>query len=112
MERKLYRSNRNKALAGVCGGIGEHLNIDPVVIRLLWIFFTLLGGAGFLLYIAAIFIIPPDPGIMNGQVYAGSDGLKLFIIIVIVMLGIGVLVKFVFGLAFFMYGMDWVADIW
>lgn len=55
--RKLYKS-RNRMLCGVCGGIGEYFNIDPTVIRLLWIIFSILGGCGILAYIIAAIVIP------------------------------------------------------
>lgn len=60
MEKKLYRSNENKMIAGVCGGIGEYLNIDPTLIRLAWALLSIptafFGGA--FLYIIAAIIIP------------------------------------------------------
>lgn len=59
--KKLYRSQKNKILAGVCSGLGEYFEIDPVIIRLLWIVLTFLGGFGVVLYILAIFIIPLEP---------------------------------------------------
>lgn len=55
--RKLYKS-RNRMLCGVCGGIGEYFNIDPTVIRLLWIIFSVIGGCGILAYIIAAIVIP------------------------------------------------------
>lgn len=55
--RKLYKS-RNRMLCGVCGGIGEYLNLDPTVIRLLWIIFAFVGGCGILAYIIAAIVIP------------------------------------------------------
>ena len=55
--RKLYKS-RNRMLCGVCGGIGEYLNRDPTVIRLLWIIFSFVGGCGILAYIIAAIVIP------------------------------------------------------
>ena len=58
MDKRLYKSNDNKVLIGVCGGIGEYLNVDPVVIRLLWVLFCLMGGSGVLAYIIAAFLIP------------------------------------------------------
>lgn len=58
--KRLFRSKKNKVLAGVCGGIGEYLNVDPVVIRLLWAIFTLMGGAGIIAYIIAWIIIPEE----------------------------------------------------
>lgn len=60
-QKRLYRSASNKILGGVCGGIGEYFNIDPVIIRLIWILFTLMYGFGLLLYIIAWIIIPPSP---------------------------------------------------
>ncbi|MEK6951549.1 MAG: PspC domain-containing protein [Nanoarchaeota archaeon] len=59
MKKRLFRSNSNKIIFGVCGGIGEYLDIDPTVIRLLWVLFTALSmGAGILVYIIAALIIP------------------------------------------------------
>lgn len=55
--RKLYKST-NRMLCGVCGGIGEYFHIDPTVIRLLWIIFSVLGGCGILAYIIAAIVIP------------------------------------------------------
>ena len=48
MEKKLYRSQNDKKLCGVCGGIAEYFDIDPTVIRLLWILATLFFGSGIL----------------------------------------------------------------
>ncbi|MCK5234052.1 MAG: PspC domain-containing protein [Candidatus Aenigmarchaeota archaeon] len=59
--RRLYRSGKDKILGGVCGGIAEYLNVDPVLIRLLWVGAILMGGSGLLLYIIAWIIIPPNP---------------------------------------------------
>lgn len=61
MEKKLYRSQNNRMLAGVCGGLGEYLNLDPTVIRVVWALISLLGGTGLLLYLICIFIIPENP---------------------------------------------------
>ncbi|AJF61288.1 TPA: PspC domain-containing protein [Candidatus Woesearchaeota archaeon] len=57
--RKLFRSKSNRVIAGVCGGIGEYFAVDPVVVRLAWVLFTLLSfGTGILIYIIAWLIIP------------------------------------------------------
>ena len=60
MEKKLYRNTTNKMIAGVCSGLGEYLNIDPTIIRLIW---ALIGltGAGLLAYLIAALIIPEKP---------------------------------------------------
>ena len=59
--KRLYRSGKDKVIAGVCGGIGEYLNVDPVIIRLIWAVSVLFYGTGLLLYIIAWIIIPRNP---------------------------------------------------
>jgi phage shock protein C len=59
--KKLYRSKRNRMLAGVCGGIAEYLNLDPTIIRLAWIVLSLAYGFGVLGYIIAWLLIPINP---------------------------------------------------
>lgn len=61
MEKKLYKSNQNKMIDGVCGGIAEYFGIDPTVVRLIWALFSLMGGCGILAYIIAAVIIPRNP---------------------------------------------------
>ena len=61
MEKKLYKSNQNKMLDGVCGGIAEYFGIDPTVVRLIWALFSLMGGCGILAYIIAAVLIPRNP---------------------------------------------------
>lgn len=58
--RKLYRSRGNRMIAGVCGGIGEHYNIDANIIRLLWLI-GIFTGIGIIAYLVAIMIIPESP---------------------------------------------------
>ena len=62
MEKKLYKSNDNKILDGVCGGIAEYFGIDPTLVRLGWVIFCAMGGSGFLAYIIAALLIPRKPG--------------------------------------------------
>ena len=59
--KKLYRSRKNRIIAGICGGIGEYANIDPVIIRVLWVIFCLLGGSGILAYLIFWVVIPEKP---------------------------------------------------
>ena len=56
--KKLYRNTENKMLAGVCSGIADYFDIDPTLVRLGWVLFSLLGGSGVLGYIIAAIIIP------------------------------------------------------
>ena len=60
--KKLYRSKENKVIAGVCGGIAEHFNIDPVWIRLVTVLLVLADGIGIVLYILAWILVPVNPG--------------------------------------------------
>lgn len=53
--RKLTKSRTNRVLTGLCGGIGEYLHVDPVLIRLLWLF---VPGANLLAYIIGAIIVP------------------------------------------------------
>lgn len=62
MDKRLYRSNTNRILAGVCGGIGEYFGIDPTIVRLLWVLFCLAGGSGVLGYLIALIIIQENRG--------------------------------------------------
>jgi phage shock protein C len=55
-------------LAGVCGGIGEYFDIDPTVIRILFVLFALVIGGGILLYIILLIIMPLEPDSSMGAV--------------------------------------------
>jgi phage shock protein C len=68
MNKKLYRSMADRKLCGVCGGIAEYFDLDPTVIRLLWVVMTLFTAAfpGVLAYIICAIIVPqqnqlPEP---------------------------------------------------
>ena len=52
--KRLYKSSVNRMLCGVCGGIAEYFDIDPTLVRLVWVIITFMGGAGILAYGAAI----------------------------------------------------------
>ena len=62
MNKKLYRSNTNKMICGVCGGIGEYFDIDPTIILLLWAVLAC-SGTGIVVYLIAAIIIPLDMGV-------------------------------------------------
>ena len=61
MEKKLYKSSKNKMIDGVCAGIAEYFNIDPTLIRLGLVLFSAMGGAGILAYFVAALVIPRRP---------------------------------------------------
>ncbi|MBH1940156.1 PspC domain-containing protein [Mobilitalea sibirica] len=56
-EKKLYRSSTNKMISGVCGGVAEYINVDPTIVRLLWVIFGL-TSIGIFAYIIAAIIMP------------------------------------------------------
>jgi len=72
MEKKIYRSQKNKVIGGVCGGIGEYFDIDPVLIRLIFIILFFSFGIGFLGYIIAWIIIPEKP-LDNASIEVDKD---------------------------------------
>ncbi len=58
--KKLYRSKKQRILGGVCGGMGEYFDIDPSLIRLIWLLIFLMGGSGLLIYIIFWIIVPEE----------------------------------------------------
>ena len=58
---KLYRSRTDRQVAGVCGGLAEHFNLDPTLIRVLFVLLAVLGGSGVILYVAMWIIVPKEP---------------------------------------------------
>ena len=59
--KRLYRSRKNRMLAGVCGGIAEYFEIDPVIVRLVAVALFFVGGSAILAYIIGMIIIPYEP---------------------------------------------------
>lgn len=56
--QKLYRSQTEKMIAGVCGGLGEYLNLDPTIVRLIFVLLFFLGGHGILVYLVLWLVMP------------------------------------------------------
>lgn len=67
MDKRVYRSTTNKVIGGVCGGLGEYFEVDPVFIRVVAVILALATGVGFLAYIIAWIIIP------QGRLYAPGE---------------------------------------
>ncbi len=59
--KRLYRSRKNRQLGGVCGGIAEYFEIDPVIVRLIAVALFFVGGSAILAYIIALIVIPYEP---------------------------------------------------
>lgn len=59
--KRLYKSRGQRMVSGVCGGIAEYLNVDPTIVRLVFVLLSLGGGSGLLAYIIAAIVIPEPP---------------------------------------------------
>lgn len=61
MGKKLFRSTKNRIFGGVCAGVGDYLDVDPTIVRLVTLGLIFLGGCGLLCYLIAWIIIPDEP---------------------------------------------------
>lgn len=62
--KRLYRSRKDRMIAGVCGGLGEYFNVDPVLLRIAFVILILFSGTGLILYLILAIVVPnePEPG--------------------------------------------------
>lgn len=60
-KKRLYRSRKERRIAGVCGGIAEYLAVDASLVRILWVLLAFAGGPGVLLYIIMAAVLPEEP---------------------------------------------------
>lgn len=61
VDKKLYRSNEDRILAGICGGIAEYIEMDPTIVRLITVILMFVFGSGLIIYLIAWVIIPENP---------------------------------------------------
>lgn len=59
--KKLYRSRKERMIAGMCGGLGEYFGIDPTLVRVMFVLAALFGGPGILAYLILLVIVPEEP---------------------------------------------------
>ena len=64
MKKRLYNIEEGKKLCGVCGGIAEYFDIDPTIVRLLWVILIFCAGTGILAYFIAAIIMPKKSEIL------------------------------------------------
>ena len=80
MERKLYRSAKDKMIGGVASGLAEYFDIDPTIVRVLFVISLFLGGTGIIAYIVLWVVVPERPLVFNtepltgGQATGSSEG--------------------------------------
>ena len=103
--KRLYRSMHDRWISGVCGGVAEYFRIDSTIVRILWVVFTITGGVGILLYIAAMIIIPLET---TGEIAVkrkGTDN-KMFWGILLLALGLIFLLQSFHWRFWAWYGID------
>ena len=61
MKNRLYRSRRKRVIGGVAAGLGEYMNLDPVIIRVIFVLITIFNGLGIILYVILWIIVPEEP---------------------------------------------------
>ncbi len=97
--KRLYKSRRDKVIDGVCGGIGEYLGVDPVIVRIIFVLLFFMGGVGLLLYIAGMLIIPPSPEErkeeqpVESQKKSKSSSLLFILGLLLIIIGVGLLLE-------------------
>ena len=72
--KRLYRSRKNSVIGGVCGGLGEYFDVDPVLIRIIWAVSILVGGVGVIAYVIAWIAIPQDSKVEAGEPQETKEG--------------------------------------
>ena len=65
MSKKLTRDTKNQKLAGICAGLAKYFNVDPTLVRVLWIILGLAAGSGVLAYLICWFIMPEEGTIQD-----------------------------------------------
>ena len=63
-KKKLVRTQNDRVIGGVCGGLGNYLDVDPTIIRLAFVLLAFFGGNGILIYLILLLVIPPEPTIV------------------------------------------------
>jgi phage shock protein PspC (stress-responsive transcriptional regulator) len=84
--RRLLRSRSNRVIGGVCGGLGRYFNVDPILFRIAAIALALIGGAGVLLYLAALVLVPNEPADATAEPPPQGRNRALTIVLVVVVL--------------------------
>jgi len=113
---KLRRSKSNKVLAGVCGGIGEYLNIDPVIIRIIWVLLIFAPGTpGLIAYIICALIIPEDNSIIyedDSSSYNKRENLPLILGIGLIIIGSVLLIDIIFPKFYHIFNISRILRYW
>ena len=76
MHKKLYRSHEHRVLMGLCGGVAKYFDVDPILVRLIYMVATVITGIfpGVLAYLIGIFLVPIEPTLMRAETIIVDDG--------------------------------------
>ena len=74
LAKRLYRSRKNSVIAGVCGGIAEHFDIDPALVRIVAVISIFINGIGLIAYIIGWIFIPQNPGLLSEEEAGKQEG--------------------------------------
>ena len=102
--RRIYKNKKEGKLGGICSGIGDYLDIDPVIIRLIFIFSVFVWGSGILIYIILWAIIPTNPNPSNKAAPAKIDRNNTLLVV-------GFIVVSIFVVGCFIQNSFWMVDI-
>jgi len=92
--KKIHRSQDDRIIAGVCGGFAKYLGIDPMIVRLVWIFFTIFGGMGILAYILSIILISDDKSPISQEVKEDNGHDEKLVLWGVIIIIVGILLFF------------------
>ena len=84
--RKLVRAREGRMLGGVCAGLGRYFNVDPILFRIGAVALVLLGGAGVLLYLAALILVPAEPEGSGTPASAAGRSIGLVVGVIVLLL--------------------------
>jgi phage shock protein PspC (stress-responsive transcriptional regulator) len=94
--RRLLRSRSNRVIGGVCGGLGQYFNVDPILFRIAAVVLTLAGGAGLLAYLAALVLMPSEPA-EGAAAQPPAEGRNRVLVIALVVLALLLAWPFLLG---------------
>lgn len=115
--KKLYRSRADKVIAGVCAGLGKYLEIDPIIVRLIFIVLFFFHGAGIFIYLVLLLIMPKEPGPepvpaeIQSSCQSAAQGAdrpaKNFLALVLILLGTILLLNQIYPLKWLRWDFFW-----
>jgi len=71
--KKLYRKPNDQMIAGVCSGLGDYLNLDTTIVRLIFVLLFFLGGNGILIYLILWIVMPVQPPYIEGEIVDNKE---------------------------------------